>query len=148
MTKYKFIDNTPTLAVDIIVETSIGIILIERKYEPFGFALPGGHVDKGESLETAARRELFEETKIEADFITQFHAYSQPNRDPRRHVVSVVFLAQTNMIPKAADDVKKVHIINISKALTMADKLAFDHHQIIADYACWKMDGKFPPSYR
>jgi 8-oxo-dGTP diphosphatase len=148
MAEYVFEDNSPVLAVDVIAETPTGIILIERKYEPFGFAIPGGHVDKGESLENAARRELFEETKVEADFIAQFHAYSQPDRDPRRHVVSVVFLAQTNMIPEAADDAKKAHIIKLEDALIMADKLAFDHHQILADFAAWKMDGGFPPSYR
>jgi len=148
MAEYKFVDNSPVLAVDVIAETPTGVIIIERKYQPFGFALPGGHVDKGESLENAARRELFEETKVEANFITQLHTYSQPNRDPRRHVVSVVFIAQTNMTPEAADDAKKAHIIKLEDALIMPDKLAFDHHQILADYVVWKMTKEFPPSYR
>ena len=85
----------PYSTVDMIIEMENGgIILIKRKNPPFGWALPGGFVDYGESLEEAAVREAREETSLEITLTTQFHTYSNPKRDPRRHTITTVFVAK------------------------------------------------------
>ena len=85
--------QTPLLTVDIIIRYQDGIVLIERKNPPPGWALPGGFVDVGESLEEAAIREAKEETSLDVTLVEQFHAYSKPGRDPRFHTVTMVFIA-------------------------------------------------------
>jgi 8-oxo-dGTP diphosphatase len=124
--------RNPALTVDIIIEVpGKGIILIERKNPPFGWAIPGGFVDYGETVEAAAIREAREETAMELENLRQFHAYSDPKRDPRRHTVSVVFTAIGKGLPHAADDAKNLQIF----ALDMLPKiLAFDHALILSDY--------------
>jgi ADP-ribose pyrophosphatase YjhB (NUDIX family) len=96
--------KTPRITVDIIIELDEGIVLIERKNPPHGWALPGGFVDYGESLEAAATREAKEETGLEVELLRQFHTYSDPGRDPRGHTVSTVFVARASGVPQAADD--------------------------------------------
>jgi 8-oxo-dGTP diphosphatase len=123
--------RTPLVAVDAIIETGGGIVLIERKNPPYGWALPGGFVDYGESLETAVCREMKEETGLDIDLVRQFHAYSDPARDTRNHTVSVIFIATASGTPKAGDDAGKAEIFTRE---TLPEEIAFDHRQILEDY--------------
>lgn len=107
------------------------IILIERKNPPLGWAIPGGFVDYGESVETAAVREAKEEIGLQVELIEQFHVYSAPERDPRKHTLSIVFLATATGEPQAADDAKNLNIFNLWDSPT---NLCFDHDQILRDY--------------
>ena len=125
--------RNPLLAVDIIIEVAgKGIILIGRKNRPFGWAIPGGFVDYGETLEAAAIREAREETGMDLVDLKQFHAYSDPKRDPRGHTVSVVFTAVGRGVPQAADDAKNLQIFPLDK---LPENLAFDHALILTDYS-------------
>ena len=124
--------HNPLLTVDVIIEVEEGIILIERKNPPFGWAIPGGFVDYGEALETAAAREAKEETGMDVVGLRQFHAYSDPKRDPRGHTVSVVFTAAGRGVPKAADDAKNLKIFRLDE---LPENLAFDHASILSDYS-------------
>nr|WP_275974344.1 NUDIX hydrolase [Argonema galeatum] len=107
------------------------IVLIERKNLPLGWAIPGGFVDYGETVETAARREAQEETGLNVELIEQFHVYSDPNRDPRQHTMSVVFIATATGKPKAGDDAK---VINVFESWRVPTNLCFDHDRILQDY--------------
>lgn len=125
----------PLLAVDaiIVITGTDRLVLIERKNPPYGWALPGGMVDYGESLETAVAREAKEETGLTLDRLGQFRAYSEPSRDPRGHVVSVVFVATAHGEPKAADDAKNVGLFSWDDIMQDRVPLAFDHKQILLD---------------
>jgi ADP-ribose pyrophosphatase YjhB (NUDIX family) len=125
--------RNPFLTVDIIIELEgrQDIILIRRAKPPYGWALPGGFVDYGESLEAAARREAREETSLEVDLVAQLGAYSAPDRDPRHHTVSVVFVARAAGEPKAASDAQQVGVFSEG---ALPGPLAFDHASILADY--------------
>jgi len=136
--------TTPLLTVDIIIEVAGGIVLIERKNPPEGWALPGGFVDVGESVAAAAVREAREETSLEVTLVEQFFAYSDPKRDPRGATVSVVFIGQATGTPRAEDDAKNIGIY----ALDKLPQLAFDHGQILEDYRRYKKDGTRPPVNR
>ena len=136
--------TTPLLTVDIIIEVTGGIVLIERKNPPHGWALPGGFVDEGESLAHAAVREAREETSLEVTLTEQFFAYSDPKRDPRGATVSVVFLARATGTPRAEDDAKNIGVYT----LDALPPLAFDHGQILDDYRRYKKDGTRPPVMR
>jgi 8-oxo-dGTP diphosphatase len=132
--KYK----NPFPTVDIIIETEKGIILIKRKNPPHGWALPGGFVDYGESLEAAAVREAKEETSLDIQLISQLGAYSDPSRDPRFHTVSVVFRARAvsgSLV--AADDAVDAGCFNQG---SLPQDLAFDHGKILKDYFSSKQD--------
>ncbi len=122
----------PYVTTDIIIEVGDGIILIERTNPPFGWALPGGFVDRGESLETAARREAMEETGMELEDLKQFHTYSDPVRDPRFHTVTTVFTAKGIGNPLAGDDAKALRSIPFTSL--RATPCAFDHNNVIDDY--------------
>lgn len=124
--------RNPFLTVDIIIEIpGRGIVLIERLNPPHGWALPGGFVDYGESLEDAARREAREETGLELEKLEQFRAYSDPERDPRHHTATVVFTAVGLGTPKAADDARHLAVFDIG---ALPNVLAFDHGLILSDY--------------
>ncbi|MFZ5775096.1 MAG: NUDIX domain-containing protein [Thermodesulfobacteriota bacterium] len=122
--------RNPAPTVDIIIQTAEGIVLIERKNPPLGWALPGGFVDYGESLEQAAVREALEETGLAVQLLGQFHTYSDPSRDTRRHTISTVFLATAQGEPRAGDDAGRVAIFS-ENALP---PLVFDHRKILDDY--------------
>nr|WP_275993642.1 NUDIX hydrolase [Argonema antarcticum] len=107
------------------------IVLIERQNLPLGWAIPGGFVDYGETVETAARREAQEETGLNVELIEQFHVYSDPNRDPRQHTMSVVFIATATGEPKAGDDAKGMDVF---ESWRMPNNLCFDHDRILQDY--------------
>lgn len=125
--------RNPLLTVDVIIEIpGKGIVLIERKNPPFGWAIPGGFVDYGETVEAAALREAKEETGLDVDDLKQFHVYSDPNRDPRGHTVSVVFTGIGRGRPHAADDAANLQIFQID---SLPGSLAFDHASILSDYS-------------
>lgn len=133
--------RNPLPTVDIIIEIvndsgdqtgkEKQIVLIYRKNPPHGWALPGGFVDYGETLEDSARREALEETSLEVDLIRQFHAYSDPLRDPRHHTITTVYIAKARGVPHAADDAKKAEIFNVNN---LPADMAFDHSSILEDY--------------
>lgn len=128
--------RNPVPTVDIIIEIDGGrkdpdVVLIERKNPPFGWALPGGFVDYGETLETAARREAWEETSLDVELLRQFHVYSDPDRDPRLHTVSTVFIARARGAPMAADDARQARAFDPRR---IDVPLAFDHRRILDDY--------------
>lgn len=127
--------KNPTPTVDIIIELidrpQRPIILIERQNVPFGWAIPGGFVDYGESVELAAIREAKEEVSLEVELIEQFYVYSAPNRDPRKHTLSIVFIATAKGEPKAADDAKNIDVFSL---WNLPEKLCFDHDKILKDY--------------
>ena len=107
------------------------IVLIKRKDPPYGWAIPGGFVEYGESLESAAIREAKEETSLDVELQYQLGAYSDPSRDPRFHTISVVFVARAQWKPKPADDAKETGIFHES---SLPETLVFDHGQILQDY--------------
>jgi len=135
--------RNPFPTVDIIIEMDTphlageasgsdpSIVLIQRKNPPFGWAIPGGFVDYGESLESAARREALEETSLDVELLYQLGAYSDPSRDPRHHTISVVFVGRATGAPRAADDAKGIGIFGRD---SLPDPLAFDHRHILSDY--------------
>ncbi len=128
--------KNPIPTVDIIIETPEGIVLIKRRNPPYGWALPGGFVDYGETLEEAAVREAKEETGLDIELIRQFHAYSDPDRDPRQHTITVVFIAKAEGRPTAGDDAKEVAVFTKEN---LPKPLAFDHERILKDY----FEGKY-----
>jgi len=130
----KYMNPVPT--VDIIIEAESengekGIVLILRKNDPKGWALPGGFVDYGETLEAAAVREAKEETGLKIQSISQLHTYSDPQRDPRQHTISTVFTAKAKGLPQAGDDAERTGVFT---AKNLPFPLAFDHGKILRDY--------------
>lgn len=124
--------RNPFPTVDIIIEIeSKGIVLIKRKNPPFGWAIPGGFVDYGESLEEAALREAKEETNLDVKLVRQFHTYSDPHRDPRHHSISTVYIAKAEGSPQAKDDASEIGIFTES---SLPMEIAFDHRLILKDY--------------
>lgn len=123
-------EKNPAPTVDIIIQINGGIVLIKRRYPPLGWALPGGFVDYGESLEHAAIREAKEETGLDICLIKQFHTYSDPSRDQRRHTISTVFIATANGHPEGGDDAAEARIFHRNTL----PPLAFDHAQILDDF--------------
>ncbi len=137
MKKYR----NPVPTVDIIIEiepageiragAEKAVVLIYRKNPPLGWAIPGGFVDYGETLEEAAVREAREETCLDVEIVRQFHTYSDPRRDPRQHTISTVFIARASGIPVAADDAGKAGVFALS---AIPADMAFDHASILEDY--------------
>ena len=124
--------RNPVPTVDIIIELPGNrIVLIERRNPPYGWALPGGFVDYGESLEQAAVREAKEETGLDVVLTRQLHTYSDPGRDTRFHTITTVFVASSHGIPQAGDDAKNLAVFETT---SLPDRMAFDHRQILDDY--------------
>jgi len=128
--------KTPKLTVDCIIEYQSKIVLIKRKNPPLGWALPGGFVDDGETVEDAVVREMKEETSMTLKDLKQFHVYSDPKRDPRFHTVSLIFTATSDTEPKAGDDAKEAESFTKQEILDMEVKgsICFDHGKILQDY--------------
>ena len=137
--------RNPAPTVDIIIELidkpHRPIVLIERHYEPLGWAIPGGFVDYGEAVEAAARREALEEIGLEVELVEQFHVYSDPKRDLRKHTISIVFIATAKGEPKAGDDAKNAGIF---ESWRVPDNLCFDHDEILRDYWQYRHYGISP----
>jgi 8-oxo-dGTP diphosphatase len=123
--------KTPLLTVDALIIYEEKIVLIKRKNLPYEgmFALPGGFVDIGETVEEAVVREAKEETNLDIDIVRLLGVYSDPKRDPRGHTVSVCFIAEGHGDLKAGDDARDVELFDIYNV----PELAFDHKKIIED---------------
>ncbi|MGD8643596.1 MAG: NUDIX hydrolase [Chromatiales bacterium] len=137
--------TTPLLAVDLVIELDERpgrVVLIERRNPPQGWALPGGFVDPGETLEHAAMREAREETSLEVELRVLLGCYSRPERDPRGHTVSAVYVARAAGRPAAADDAKAVAVVDPAQP---GLPLTFDHGMILEDYLRFREDGRCAP---
>ena len=137
MYSYPFMPKTPFVAVDGIIKLFLedrlqGIVLIERKNDPKGLALPGGFVEIGERIEDALVREMKEETSLDVEIVRLFKIYSDPKRDPRFHTVSAVFECIARGTPEASDDAKEAKIYRLEDL--PFDKLVFDHAKILQDF--------------
>ena len=133
----------PRPTVDVIIEMGSGIVLVRRKNPPPGWALPGGFVDGGESVATAARREAREETGLDVELVELLGVYSDPGRDPRGfYTISTVFIARADGEPKGGDDAAEARIF---QAEALPPDLAFDHPVILGDYRRYRAGRGRPP---
>lgn len=130
--------RNPFPTVDIIIEVEGGIVLIKRRNPPPGWAIPGGFVDYGESVEAAAIREAKEETGLDVRLTRLLGVYSDPGRDPRSHTISTVFVARASGRPVADDDAADAGVFMDS---TLPEEIAFDHRAILEDYFKNKVPG-------
>lgn len=137
--------TNPTPTVDIIIEIGQRIVLVSRKNKPLGWAIPGGFVDEGESVEHAAWREAREETGLEVELTELLYIYSDPRRDPRKHTVSAVFIATATGEPEAHDDAADARLF---KPNALPASLAFDHDRILEHYQEFRRIGKRPSPTR
>jgi len=137
---------TPLLAADAIIELidqpGRPFVLIERAYPPPGWAIPGGFVDVGETMENAAIREAKEETSLDVTLTALLGIYSNPKRDTRNHTVTAVYIAEATGLPMAADDAKNFGIYTFDN---LPEVLAFDHAQVLEDYRQYRLTGKVTP---
>lgn len=136
--------RNPKTTVDCLIEIDGGIVLVERKNPPPGWAIPGGFVDEGEPIEAAALREMQEETGLDVVLTDLLYCYSDPRRDPRHHTVTAVFVgkpAKPGAKPVAGDDAGEAIVV---KPDALPSPIAFDHAKVIADYVEWKRSGKRP----
>lgn len=135
----------PPIAADVIIEVGDKIVLIERRNIPFGWAIPGGFVEIGECVEDAAVREAREETSLRVELRALLGIYSRPDRDPRGHTISAVYIGRASGEPRADDDAKGAGLF---AADALPSPLAFDHAQILADYLRFIRTGELPAPWR
>ncbi len=132
----------PSPTTDVIIDVGGRIVLVERRFEPKGWALPGGFIEVGESAATAALREVQEETGLVPTLTELFHVYSDPGRDPRRHTLTVVYLGVATGEPRGGDDAARALLFT---ADSLPSPLAFDHARILDDYFTYRRTGRRPP---
>ncbi len=132
--------RNPLPTVDAVILAAAGVVLVERKHEPIGWALPGGFVEEGESLEEAAVREAREETGLSIALREQFFTYSNPARDPRRHTITTVFIAEASGVPCGADDAADARIWPWEEL----PPLCFDHRRILREVRQYLLTGERP----
>jgi 8-oxo-dGTP diphosphatase len=142
MKEYK----NPTPTVDVILERESKILMVRRKKDPYKdhLALPGGFVNEGETVEEAMKREAMEETSLEVHPLEILGVYSDPKRDPRKHIVTVVFVGIiVSGDLRANDDAAGIEWIQLGsiESLQQHKLFAFDHAQILQDYRQWKSSG-------
>ena len=135
----------PPIAADIITEIGDKIVLIERRNFPLGWAIPGGFVDFGETVEQAAVREAREEISLEVELRALLGVYSRPDRDPRGHTVSVIYVGRAQGNPRGDDDAKDARLFSLN---ALPAPLAFDHAEVLADYRHYKETGERPAPWR
>lgn len=126
--------RNPVPTVDAVIEHEGGVVLVLRKNPPNGWALPGGFVDYGETVEQAVRREAMEETGLTLAGLRMFSVYSDPGRDPRQHTITTVFTARGEGRLHAGDDAAQVRVFDLDHL----PETAFDHSHILDDYRAWK----------
>ena len=133
---------TPQITADVIIEMPMienrPIILIERKYEPYGWAIPGGFIEVGETIASGACREALEETSMDVDLDILLGLYSDPTRDFRGHTACAVFVGNATGKPVAADDAKDIALFD---PFNVDVELAFDHREILNDYCEYRRNG-------
>ncbi|MFQ6136330.1 MAG: NUDIX domain-containing protein [Candidatus Hydrothermarchaeales archaeon] len=127
--------KTPAITVDAVVESGGKVLLIKRRNDPFKdhWALPGGFIEYGESAEDAIKREVLEEANLEIEITGLLGVYSNPDRDPRGHVISICFEAQGSGGERGGDDAMDARFFELKDALK--EDLAFDHRRILEDYS-------------
>jgi len=118
-----------------------GVVFVRRRHRPLGWAVPGGFVDVGETIEHAAAREALEETGLRVRNLTQFAAYSDPRRDPRGHTVAIAFTCEAPGVPKGGDDAAQAEVFDPARP---PRPLVFDHATILRDYRRWLRTGRRP----
>ena len=133
----------PRVTVDSIVIRDAKVLLVRRKWPPPGWALPGGFVDRGETVEQAVCRETLEETGLVVTRLRQLHAYSDPRRDPRQHTVGIVFEVETTGEPVAGDDAAECRFFAFD---ALPPDVAFDHRQIVEEFQARRYPGGFEPA--
>jgi 8-oxo-dGTP diphosphatase len=128
----------PSATVDVVILVpGERVVLVERRFEPLGWAIPGGFVDLGETVEAAAVREAKEETGLDVSLVEQFHVYSDPRRDPRKHTISTVFIGVADGEPLGGDDAAQARAF----AWNELPALAFDHAEILSDVRRYMLTG-------
>jgi 8-oxo-dGTP diphosphatase len=138
MTKY----SNPTPTVDVILNRASEVLMVRRKKDPFKdhLSLPGGFVNEGERIEEAMKREALEETSLEVEPVDILGVYSDPKRDPRKHIVTVVFIGIiVGGTSRAGDDAASIEWVKLANI--ERQQIAFDHTQILHDYCQWKASG-------
>jgi len=133
--------RNPFPTADVIIEVGDDIVLVRRKNPPEGWAIPGGFVEAGESVETAAVREALEETGLAVTLVLLLGVYSDPSRDPRFHTASTVYVGRAEGNPTGGDDAAEARLFGEKK---LPSPLAFDHAKILSDYFTWKKTGRRP----
>lgn len=133
--------RNPYPTVDVIIEIEGDVVLIERANEPKGWALPGGFIDYGEAPADAARREVREETGLEVTLTDLLFVYGAPDRDPRQHNLSIVYVGRATGTPRGADDAAQAAVFALD---ALPSPLCFDHARIIDDYRRFRSTGERP----
>jgi 8-oxo-dGTP diphosphatase len=130
--------RNPSPTVDVVILLpGDRVVLVERRNEPFGWAIPGGFVDVGETAEAAAVREMKEETGLDVRLLEQFHVYSDPRRDPRQHTISTVFIGAADGEPVGGDDATQARAFGWSEL----PAVVFDHGEILRDVRRYLLTG-------